>query len=138
MPNSLWKIEQGPQYEVPGLIEFLVKEGILVDNSWHNDACPRFDLAKIVEKDGDDYGVTLWVDHPYVKYRNVDKRFLASEGFMMSESDEEVETDDLREALLFVFKRLAKYFPKYRGYSGGQLEELLDSLAEDYHNSISR
>jgi len=130
----VWDQEHGASYDVPGIILHLVRKGILTDESWHNDVCPRFELVGRKKKGPnglDEYGVTLWVEHPYRTFReggDEAKRFMATEGYLSSDTDQELETNDLKDALLFVFKRIGKYVPKYRGRNP---EELLDELAAE-------
>jgi hypothetical protein len=46
-----WKSEFGLDYEVPGLIEFMTKAGILEDVSWHNDVMPSFKVSDPVNEE---------------------------------------------------------------------------------------
>ncbi len=56
----LWKQEHGPDYAVPYAITQF--EG-LTDNSWHNDACPKFDVP-VTNDPYCELLITLWVEHP--------------------------------------------------------------------------
>jgi hypothetical protein len=47
-----------PTYDIPEPVLALVREGILVDTSWHNDSAPSFECHR---QDG--YGFRLWVEH---------------------------------------------------------------------------
>jgi hypothetical protein len=58
MNDKLWVVEHGSEYAVPTEIEALVAEGLLEDQSWHNEACPSF--AKL----GGKLRLTVWVEHP--------------------------------------------------------------------------
>jgi len=124
-----WKAEHGGDFEVPGVVEFLVKKGILEDQSWHNDASPSFAVA---DPKREEYGVRLWVDHPITSMReNLGKRFVVTEGEFGTESDFELETDDLEEALLETLKRLKKYIPdKIDDDPEYMLTELLEEWAK--------
>lgn len=109
-----WQSEHGPSYEVPGLITFMVKEGILKDDSWHNDTMPRF---QVEDPKNEDRGVTLWVDHPIGSQRETGpegKRFMVQDGDLAGESDFELETDDLEEALTTLLSKAEQYLPKNR------------------------
>lgn len=105
-----WKHEHGLEYEVPGLIDFMVKAGILEDFSWHNDSMPSF-AVKDPEKE--EYGVRIWVAHPLKSSREDQggKRFHVQEGEFVSESYWELDTDDLEEAIISLLERADKYFP---------------------------
>jgi hypothetical protein len=92
-----WKAEQGADYEVPGIINFMVKKGILQDQSWHNDASPSFGVED-PEREG--RLLRIWVDHPLTSRREVSgKRFTVHEGEGGTEPDFEYSTDDLEQAL---------------------------------------
>jgi hypothetical protein len=58
-PVSPWLTEFGPEYKVPAAI---LTAG-LVDESWHNDACPAFyylfDAPNVNETD-----IVIYVEHP--------------------------------------------------------------------------
>lgn len=135
-----WKEEHGGGYDVPAFIEWLVLKGVLVDNSWHNDSSPRFDVVGKSET----HGVTLWVEHPLQSMReSLEKRFLATEGEFVSGADEELLTDDLEEALRFVFEHMGKYLVEPHPYlrkfdmelSG---EELLQDVIDDWKERKGR
>ena len=40
---ELYKREHGQHFRLPQEITDLVTQGKLIDHSWHNDVCPRFD-----------------------------------------------------------------------------------------------
>lgn len=112
MAKTAWEAEHGPDYEVPGLIDFMVSKGIFTDDSWHNDACPRFQVPSKKKQRGEPYGLTLWVEHPLCYSRDSgNKRFFVTEGQFISDSDSEFETDDLCEALTWIYERIGKYIP---------------------------
>lgn len=103
-----WKSEHGSDYEVPGLIEFMAKEGILEDVSWHNDVMPSF---KISDPTNEEYWVRLWVDHPVAFEREMGgRRFVVSKGLYASEYDFEYETDDLEDAVTAFLRQAHAYF----------------------------
>lgn len=66
-----WKSEFGAEYEVPP--EILSSD--LIDDSWHNDACPSFRRA-------DDEHHKLWVEHP-----DPDSRETTGPRFMVMKGD---------------------------------------------------
>lgn len=106
-----WKTEHGKDFEVPGLIDYMVKKGMLKDISWHNDTKPRF---VIEDPDDDQSGVTIWVDHPLWSEREVyseGPRFHVTVGEIVGESEEEFETDELEKALSKVVEYSEKYYP---------------------------
>lgn len=109
-----WEEEHGKDYEVPGLIDYMVDREILVDSSWHNDGAPRF---HIVDPKDESRGVTLWVDHPVASQREAGPgggRFHVSDGEFMSDSEDEFETDDLEKAILTLLRYGNKYMSKDR------------------------
>ena len=60
-----WRSEH-PEANVPQYIDRLVKVGLMIDQSWHNDVCPSFHgrVREGVDPDNDpDNGFTLWVDY---------------------------------------------------------------------------
>lgn len=65
-----WRDEHGEEYAVPSVIE--TAEGF-VDESWHNDTCPRF--AHNVTEKGITYAhvVTIWIEHPEIKQREFEE-----------------------------------------------------------------
>lgn len=130
-----WRREHGEQYEVPGLIQYLVRRRVLEDSSWHNDVAPSF---RLVDPANEEYGITLWVDHPVKSMRETGgKRFVVVEGELISEREFELETDDLEEALETFFDRA--FGPRFRehplmrmdetdpGNEGGTLEAFVHS-----------
>lgn len=104
-----WIQEHGPDYEVPGLIDFMVSEGVIEDISWHNDAAPSF---VVEDPKREERGVCLWVGHPVLSQREMGgKRYIVQEGDLAGESDWEMETDDLEEALTAFLRRAEKHLP---------------------------
>ncbi len=60
---------QFPEITIPEEITKLVEAGKIKDESWHNDAAPRFTLTE-------DESISLWVDHETPSNReNPGKRF---------------------------------------------------------------
>jgi hypothetical protein len=107
-----WKTEHGKDFEVPGLIDYMVKEGILKDISWHNDTKPRF---VIEDPDDDQSGVTIWVDHPIQSERELQgerPRFHVQAGEIVGESIDEIETDDLEKAVTTALEYGEKHITK--------------------------
>ncbi len=100
-----WQKEQGIEYDVPDIVQYLADAKVLEDVSWHNDACPSF---VIMDPHHEDYGIRLWVDHPLLSLREGEgKRFGVQLGEMAGEADDEIQTDDLEEALVKILN-LAK------------------------------
>lgn len=106
-----WKMEHGKDFEVPGLIEYMVKEGILKDISWHNDTKPRF---VIEDPDDEESGITIWVDHPISSERELGEgpRFHVQAGELMSDGVDEFETDDLEKAITTALEYAEKHISK--------------------------
>lgn len=106
-----WEKEQGIEYDVPDIVQYLADTKALEDDSWHNDGCPSF---VIMDSSQEDYGIRLWVDHPLLSLREGEgKRFGVQLGEMAGEYDDNMETDDLEEALVKIFE-LAKD-PRFEG-----------------------
>lgn len=97
--TTLWQREHGSEYDVPSLVETLVHMGIMEDSSWHNETAPSF---TIVDPTSEERGIRLWVDHPLVSMRE-GERFGVQLGEFSSESEQEIGTDELEEALIKVF-----------------------------------
>jgi hypothetical protein len=107
-----WKDEHGKDFEVPGLINHMVKLGILKDISWHNDMKPRF---VIEDPDDDGSGVTIWVDHPIQSERELQgegPRFHVTAGEIVGDSIDELETDDLEKAITTALEYAEKHIAK--------------------------
>lgn len=64
--SSPWRSEFGDEWDVPAIPD-------LVDESWHNDACPSFGSAdKLVDPPTRDvHDLRLWVEHPDPEQREV-------------------------------------------------------------------
>lgn len=124
-----WKSEHGLDYEVPGLIDFMVKEGILEDVSWHNDVMPSF---KISDPANEEYWVRLWVDHPVAHRRETGgHRFVVSKGMYGGEYDFEYETDDLEDAVNAFLRQAHGYFEPDRVPD-------FEGLVRDWRRSVNR
>lgn len=108
-----WESEFGPDYDFPSLIDHMINQGIVEDNSWHNDSAPSI-VVRDLNKEG--YGVRMWVDHPMKGLREIPggKRFIVQEGELISSPDKEFETDDLEDAIETFFRWGNKYFPRSR------------------------
>lgn len=108
-----WVAEFGREYEIPTIVDWMVRQGILEDMSWHNDAMPSFGL---VDPANDEYGIRLWVDHPLRALREFQQstRFVVEEGVFISESDYEHTTDDLQDALMKLVARALQ--PRYKDH----------------------
>lgn len=133
-----WMSEHGAHYEVPKFIEFLVKKGILEDVSWHNDSCPRFQVPSKVEKPaGEPYGISLWVEYPLKFMRESGgKRFHVWEGQLMADPDDAIDTDDLADALDWMFRRMGKYLAEYAGVGREDMEAVALELYDEYYGRI--
>jgi len=109
-----WAAEHGWSYEVPGLIDYMVDKKMLEDVSWHNDTMPRFQIA---DPDDEESGITIWVDHPVGSMREAGPeapRFMVHAGQLMSDPDEDFETDDLEKALTTAFEFAEKHITGWR------------------------
>jgi hypothetical protein len=102
-----WFDEFESYYEIPGIIPFLIRKGILKDLSWHNDVAPSFG---VVQDDGSD--IRIWVDHPFKSHRQYQEaRFMIT----VTEKEDSVfsfYTDDLEEALETLFSKLALWYKR--------------------------
>jgi len=63
-PGEPWAEEHGTGYVVPGILRQLVRDGIAEDMSWHNDACPSFEVRTRSGK-----RARLWVEHYAPEWR---------------------------------------------------------------------
>jgi hypothetical protein len=123
-----WKTEHGEDFEVPGIIDFMVKKEILEDASWHNDTMPRFEVRDPKDEES---GVFLWVDHPIGSERETGregKRYMIQAGEFSSDMEFELETDDLEEALTAVLRLSAKHFPGHKPHWPGIVKEYMKSI----------
>lgn len=95
-----WRTEFGEDYDVPSEVEELVRDGVLTDVSWHNDACPRF---AVNSDSGMVFTVFASVDHPDPRKRE----FLVPR-FAVTRDEEDGEvvdlstTDDVHELTAFL------------------------------------
>jgi hypothetical protein len=130
-----WKKEFGYNWKVPHAVDALVEAGKLTDESWHNDAMPRFWTGP----EGEWPKYELWVAHwdPRVRadklrgdYIGNTDRYLVS--FMpdddLNNAESRYSGDDLGEAL----KAMGLELPAWpMGLWGGfDLKEGLDQIAE--------
>lgn len=102
-----YKTEGFEDYDVPAIVQFLVKEGVLEDISFKQDTSPRFFLR---DNDGADTGISLWIQHPLRGMREADNdegRFLVEEGDL-EKPGKTFDTDDLEEALSRILEFVAK------------------------------
>ena len=101
-----WDEEFGPYYDVPGFLPFLVREKVLEDMSWHNDASPSFGIYS----EAQDRDVRFWVDRPFKSHRRgTGSRFAVMVTNLggVAEFNVDFETDDFEEALERLFQELA-------------------------------
>lgn len=100
--TTLWQRELGSEFDVPSLVETLVRMGVMEDSSWHNDSAPSF---TIVDPTAEDRGIRLWVGHP-IKYmrEGEEQRFGVQLGELSSEPEQDFATDELEEALTKLFE----------------------------------
>ena len=119
-------VEEFPaDYEVPGLVVFLVREGAIEDLSSGNGVSPSFGRAF---PDGRPT-VQLWVDHPLSDHREYPgaKRFrvdVAPEGDVAAA----FEYDELGDALGVLFRELGK---AWRMFPHDDVWEAPDEYLED-------
>lgn len=100
-------VEEFPaDYEVPGLVVHLVREGAIEDLSSGNDVSPSFGRAF---PDGQPV-VRLWVDHPVRSHREYAsaKRFRVDVGPDGSQPEAAFDFDELEDALGVLFRELGK------------------------------
>ena len=120
-------VEEFPaDYEVPGLVVFLVREGAIEDLSSGNDVSPSFGRFF---PDGNPT-VRLWVDHPLSGHRQYPgaRRFrvdVAPDGQHVEAS---FEYDELQDALGVLFRELGK---AWRGRPHDGAWEAPDEYLED-------
>lgn len=58
-----WIKEFGADYRIPKEIDCLVDAGILIDVSWHNDACPSFTVSAHADSEDASEMIRLFVEH---------------------------------------------------------------------------
>lgn len=141
--------EFGPKYEVPGLIEFLVREHYLDDMSWHNDVSPSFGIVGDVAGTRDNpHGVStaetrIWVEHPLQSRREFQgKRFMVTHA-RDGDQTEDYEFDELEDALGKLFEVIVAHWPDLEKVPGvwsmlmddsdGDPKEALDILLRKYY-----
>ena len=92
-------------YEIPGLVDFLVKEGAVQDLSSKNHVAPSFGQAF-----PDEIVVRLWVDHPLASHREYPsaKRFKVEIYPDGQQADASFDFDELEDALGVLFRELGK------------------------------
>jgi hypothetical protein len=122
-----WKDEHGAEFDVPALIQYMVKKKMLEDQSWHNDTMPRF---AIIDPEDDETGALIWVDHPIGHEREAGPgpRFMVHGGEVSSDPMDQFETDDLEKALETLFEYAEKHIPKWKPLS-------LEGLIKDWIKS---
>lgn len=125
-----WKVEHGKEFDVPSLIEYMAKKGILVDQSWHNDSMPRF---AIVDPEDEENGVLIWVDHPMGSQREAGPgpRFMVHGGEFSGDPVDQFETDDLEKAVEKAFEYAEKHIVKWKPIE-------LDQLVKAWVKSVGR
>ena len=130
-----WKEEHGVDFEVPAFIEFLASKGVVEDQSWHNDACPRFGVSDVDPTTERAVEVVIWIDHPMKSQREFGdgQRFAVTIGPICSEAEKSVATNDLETAIEGLFTFLADY---HKG--AGRWAEPEDYLAELLHDFDGR
>ena len=107
-----WKTEFGVEYAIPKEIIDLCVERVLIDESWHNDACPSFRVA-VTGECGDPNATILWIEHPYPKERESGCGDTIGPRFLFSKFIGETlfGTENLEEAIAF----LNKFIPEKMG-----------------------
>jgi hypothetical protein len=98
------KTEFSRDYAIPPEVLALVAEGVLADESWHNDACPHFvrELAPSTPTT-DRVELSLWVEHPEPAERETGgKRFYVSVGVYGTGSQYGEATEDVADAVAII------------------------------------
>lgn len=100
-----WKSQFSKDYEVPVVIERMVKDGVLVDVSSRNDVSPSFQIP--IEDAG---AAVIWVHHPIRDFRELPGARFRVEMFLGGDSVGTVRfTDDLQTALEMLFRYAGRY-----------------------------
>ncbi len=129
-----WKTEFGRGYDVPDFIEFLMKEGVVEDSSWHNDVAPSFSHV-----DDAFTGVRLWVEHPLFSERESGgTRFCVSTQVEGSQDGEDLQTDDLEEAVEELLQRIEQHERPGDPRSGAPYRDSLEQLIAKYLKRLER
>lgn len=148
MADRTFQSEFRSWYDIPDVLRFLVKEGVLEDMSWHNDVSPSFGVTGVVKgtrtrpEGYHTSEVRIWVAHPLERFRESgEKRFIVTYN-NDSEQYDSWEFDDLEEALTKLFAVIAENEPKLeelpKAWSDfmvdldGDPEEILNSILEKY------
>jgi hypothetical protein len=103
----LWEKEFNASYQIPDAVIQMVRDGVLVDNSYHHDTCPSFDYY--YNEVGTDY-VRLSVEHPDPQKREYDEpsyRFVIGHFYPDGRWDDLLATNDTEEAVQYM-RRLAE------------------------------
>lgn len=91
----LWVLEHGFAYDVPPELQKLVADGKLIDISYKNDTCPRFETAN--------GAYDIWVEHPKPgKRENEGKRFMVNKKEDDIMGDVVLETETLTRLLSWI------------------------------------
>jgi len=143
-PQDTWRTEFGPSWEVP---EEIQRHPYLIDRSWHNDICPKFEVLTPAGDKSRDLLLYLWADHKDESMRELAyPRYTLTaqtiqEKFRMKTH---IATDSLTDALVEVNKRrefdpdieqhiAAQYSTEWeRSKDAGTLHEDFDRLAEEW------
>lgn len=151
MADRTVESEFGGKYEIPGFINWLVKNRYLEDMSWHNDAAPSFGVTGDIKGTrgsprGTSQGETrIFVEHPLQSRREYQgKRFFVMTS--VDNSDQESwEFDELEDALEKLFEVIMARWNDYETIpgiwsllmddSGGDASEALYMLKKKYYNS---
>lgn len=135
-------------YDIPDFIRFLVKEGVIEDQSWHNDVSPSFGVEGVVKgtrsrpQGSETAEFRLWVEHPLKRFREMEsKRFFVTYSVSNTQKDG-WEFDELHDALEKLFAEIAKNEPTLeelpKAWSDlmadydGDPKEILGGLIEKY------
>lgn len=136
--------EFGSKYEIPGFVEFLVKEHYLDDMSWHNDVSPSFGITgEMAGKKDSQVETRLWIEHPLQSRREFQgKRFLVTHA-VDGDQIEDYDFDELEDALEKLFEVIIAHWPDVEKVPGiwsmlmddsnGEAKEALDIVLRKYY-----
>jgi len=115
MAERTYETEFRPGYEIPGILLFLVKEGILQDLSWHNDVSPSFGIDSVVKgtkgrpQGSSNIEARIWVDHPIERLRETGGRRFVVTYTVSGDQRDAWGFDDLEAALGKLFSVIVEH-----------------------------
>lgn len=141
--------EFGSRYEIPGFIEYLVKEHYLDDMSWHNDISPSFGIMNdIAGTKGNPHGtsqneIRIWVEHPLKSRREFQGERFTVTYALDGDQTEDYSFDELEDALKKLLEVIIEHWPEAEKVPGiwsmlmddsnGDPAEALDILLRKYY-----